>query len=295
MPPEVRDRVLLGILYRTLGALGWACVTALVKWASESGAGLVQIVFFRNAVALVVITALILSTAGPSALRTFRPWMHFRRGALGLGAISFGFAAVTLMPLTEATAVGFTAPLFVTALSAPLLKERVTRRQWLAVLVGFAGVLVMIRPDPHHLANLGAVLALVGALGAAASTITVRDLGRTERGPTIVFYFLLFAALVSAVPLPFTWKPLTLEAWIALIAIGALSAGVQLLLTQSVRIAAPAKVAPFDYTQLITAGLIGWLVWEEQLRAATLAGALIVIGSGLYILWTETRRAAPKP
>jgi drug/metabolite transporter (DMT)-like permease len=193
------------------------------------------------------------------------------------------------MPLTEATALSFSAPLFMTALSALILHEKVGRHRWAAVAVGFVGVLIMIRPDPAHMATIGAIYALVGALGSAGAMIAIRQISQTEPGPRIVFYFTLAGAVVGLASLPFGWvmpDPLTLT---LLILAGVVGGVGQLLLTQAIRLAPVGAVAPFDYTQLVWASLIAYAAWGETPRPATLIGAAVVAASGLYIVYRETR------
>ena len=201
-----------------------------------------------------------------------------------------GFSALQHLPLTEATAFNFASPLFMTALSALLLGEVVGRHRWGAVLVGFIGVLIMVRPEPGHLNVVGVSLALGGAVSAAGAMVAIRQIAATEKGATIVFYFTLAGTVLGAVGSLFHWvtpDPLTL----AMLILGGLLGGVgQLLLTEALRVAPVGVVAPFDYTQLIWATAIGFLVWGEVPHPATIVGALVVAASGVYILHREMRR-----
>lgn len=290
--PPPAQRIGAGILLR-IGAMAcMACLAAMVKWASLHGVPLFETIFFRNAFAFIPLGIYIARTSGPSILRTTRPGGHMMRAAIGLTGMVAGFQAVSLLPLTEATALSFSAPLFMTALSAVVLREHVGIHRWSAVAVGFVGVLIMVRPDPTHMATVGTVFALVGALGSAGAMTAIREIGRTEPGPRIVFYFTLAGALVGLASLPFGWimpDPVTL----AVLVLAGLVGGVgQLLLTQALRLAPIAAVAPFDYTQLLWAGVIGFLVWDETPRPTMLAGAAVVAASGLYIVYRETRRRA---
>ncbi|MDB5468006.1 MAG: permease of the drug/metabolite transporter superfamily, partial [Phenylobacterium sp.] len=199
------------------------------------------------------------------------------------------FSAVQHLPLTEATAFQFASPLFMTALSALILHERVGRHRWGAVLVGFIGVLIMVRPTPGQADAVGIALALAGALGAAGAMVAIRQIAGTERGPTIVFYFTAGGTVLGLVGSLFHWvtpDPLTL----VLLICGGLVGGVgQLLLTEALRVAPVGVVAPFDYSQLIWATGFGFLVWGELPHPATIAGALVVAASGVYILHREIR------
>jgi drug/metabolite transporter (DMT)-like permease len=194
------------------------------------------------------------------------------------------------LPLTDATALQFTSPLFMTALSAMFLAERVGRHRWAAVVIGFVGVLIMARPVPGHLNLEGVTLGILSALGAAGAMVTIRQIADTERGPTIVFYFTLGGVALGLVGSAFHWvtpDPLTL----AMLILAGLFGGVgQLLLTEALRNAPVGVVAPFDYTQLVWAAGLGFLVWGELPHPLTLIGAVIVAGSGVYILHRELRR-----
>jgi drug/metabolite transporter (DMT)-like permease len=284
------QRIGLGIALR-VGAM--ACMAAMfagVKWTAGEGIPVLEIVFFRNAFAFIPLALYILPTTGLRVLKTRRPLGHVARATVGLTGMVCGFSAASLLPLTEATAISFAAPLFMTALSALILKEKVGRHRWGAVAVGFVGVLIMVRPSPTEFANLGVLFGLAGALGAAGAMIAIREIGRTEPGPTIVFYFTLAGMLLGLASLPFNWvapAPFTLG---VLVVMGLLGGVGQLLLTQALKVAPVAAVAPFDYTQLIWASLLGFLIWGELPRPVTVAGALVVAASGVYILYRETMR-----
>ncbi|HWA62215.1 MAG TPA: DMT family transporter [Caulobacteraceae bacterium] len=288
-PHEARQHAGLGIALRVSAMALFAVLSALVKWAGSQGVPVFQIIFFRNAFAFVPLGLYIWRTTGWRVLHTQRPIGHLTRSAIGLFAMSCGFSALQHLPLTAATAFSFASPLFMTALSVPILKEKVGLHRWAAVAVGFVGVLVMIRPDPGHMTLLGAGLALAGAVGAAGANTTIREIGKTERGPTIVFYFTLAGTVLGLCSLPFGWV-LPSPKLLALLILAGLVGGVgQLLLTEAMRVAPVGVVAPFDYTQLVWASLIGFTVWGERPALWTLTGAAIVAASGVYILYRELR------
>ncbi|MFI4964051.1 MAG: DMT family transporter [Caulobacterales bacterium] len=280
----------LGIAYRMLAMVCVACMTATVKWTGHRGVPVFEIVLFRNAFAFVPLGLYIWRTAGPSVLKTRRPLGHLARSTVGLTSMVCSFFAVQRLALTEATAFTFAAPLFMTALSALVLREFVGRHRWGAVFVGFVGVLIMVRPEPGHMNLVGVAFALTAALGSAAAMVAIRQISVTEKGPTIVFYFTLGGVAVGLTGSLFHWvtpDPLTL----AILILGGMIGGVgQLLLTEAIRVAPVGVVAPFDYTQLIWATILGFLVWGELPHAATLAGAAVVTASGIYILHRELVR-----
>jgi len=277
--------------YRLGATACLASMFAIVKWASQQGVPVFETVFFRNAFAFVPLGIYIARTSSFAILRTSRPLGHLTRAAVGLSGMVCGFLAVSHLPLTEATALSFTSPLFMTALSALILREHVGPHRWGAVAVGFVGVLIMARPDPHHMATVWTLVALLAAVGAAGAMVAIRQIATTEPGPRIVFYFTLAGVVVGLCSLPFGWvmpSPQTL----GLLVVGGLLGGVgQLLLTEALRVAPIAAVAPFDYAQFLWASLIGYAVWDETPRHATLWGAALVAASGLYIVYRETRRA----
>jgi drug/metabolite transporter (DMT)-like permease len=280
----------LGIVLRVGAMFCMAGLAALVKWCSGRGVPVLEIIFFRNAFAFVPVLIYVGRTSGFAVLKTRRPGGHLARSMVGLVGMVCGFSAVGLLPLTQSTALSFSSPLFMTALSALILKEPVGPHRWAAVAIGFVGVLIMVHPDPSRFAGVGVILALVGAVAAAGAMIAIREIGRTEPGPTIVFYFTLAGMVLGLASLPFGWVIPDL-ATLGLLILAGLVGGVgQLLLTEALRRAPVAVVAPFDYTQLVWASLLGFFVWGETPQALTLVGAIFVAGSGVYILFRETRR-----
>mgnify|MGYP001551224922 CR=1 FL=1 len=267
-----------------------ACMMATVKWTGHRGMPVFEIVLFRNAFAFIPLGLYIWRTSGLSVLRTRRPLGHLTRSAVGLLSMVCSFFAVQRLALTEATAFTFAAPLFMTALSALVLREFVGRHRWGAVVVGFIGVLIMVRPEPGHMNLVGVAFALTAALGSAAAMVAIRQIAVTEKGPTIVFYFTLGGVAVGLAGSLFHWvipDPTTL----AVLILGGLIGGVgQLLLTEAIRVAPVGVVAPFDYSQLIWATILGFVIWGELPHAATVAGAAVVAASGIYILHRELVR-----
>lgn len=275
-----------GILAMVLAVLLFSAMDVLVKLAAEvSPIG--QIIFFRNAVAFLPLALFIRRAGGVAALRTHRLGQHLWRAAMGLGAMTAFFYAFALMPLGEAVALGMAGPIFLTALSVPLLGEHVGIRRWSAVVAGFVGVLVMTRPG-SAVFDPAALLALGGALLYALAMISIRRLGQAEPAATIAFYFTLFGALAGAASLPLQWRTPDASGLVLLVAIGLLGGFAQMAMTEAFRLAPVAVVAPFDYGALVFAVLFGYLIWGDFPDAYILAGAALVVASGLYILHRET-------
>jgi drug/metabolite transporter (DMT)-like permease len=283
--------VALGIGYRVLAMACMACLSALVKWTGSKGVPVFEIIFFRNAFAFVPLGLYIWRTTGWSVVKTRRPVGHLVRSAIGLSGMVCGFSAVQYLPLTEATALQFASPLFMTALSALLLGEVVRRHRWAAVIVGFIGVVVMVRPQPGHFNAVGVTLGMLSALGAAGAMVAIRQIAATERGATIVFYFTLGGTVLGlAGTALFGWVTPDLQTLGLLVLAGLLGGVGQLFLTEALRMAPVGVVAPFDYTQLVWATAFGFLIWGELPHPVTVAGAVLVAGSGVYILHREMGR-----
>lgn len=284
------NRPLRGIVLRVSAMACMAALSALVKWCGQRGVPVFEIVFFRNAFAFVPLALYIWRTTGFEVLETRRPLGHLTRSAVGLTGMVCGFSAVQHLPLTDATALQFASPLFMTALSAVLLGEAVGRHRWTAVILGFVGVLIMAHPLPGHMNVVGVTFGILAALGAAGAMVAIRQIAATERGATIVFYFTLAGTLLGLVGSLFHWV-VPAPSTIVLLVLAGLIGGVgQLLLTEALRSAPVGVVAPFDYTQLVWAGLLGLLIWGEVPHPSTVIGAVIVAASGVYILHRELRR-----
>jgi drug/metabolite transporter (DMT)-like permease len=286
-----RQRAGLGIALRVAAMALFAVMSALIKWCGAHGVPVFQMIFFRNAFAFVPLILYILSTTGPRVLITRRPLGHLARASVGLIGMTCSFTALQYLPLTVATAFNFASPLFMTALSAPILQEKVGRHRWGAVVVGFLGVLIMVRPDPGKMSLVGAGFALAGAVAAAGAMVTIREIGKTEKGPTIVFYFTLGGVAVGLASLPFGWVMPSMRILELLVVMGLIGGVGQLLMTEALRVAPVGVVAPFDYIQLLWASLIGFSIWGEAPEPVTMAGAMVVAASGGYILWREIRAA----
>jgi drug/metabolite transporter (DMT)-like permease len=286
--PADASTVPRGIASMLLAVAIFSCMDALIKWLSATYPT-IEIVFFRSAFAFLPLLPA-LARGGRAALRTRRPLVQAGRAALGLVSMIAFFYCFRVMPLADVFGIAFSAPIFVTALSVPLLGERVGIRRWSAVVVGFIGVLVMLRPDSGLFASASWIALFATALYALGQ-IFVRDLTKTETTVCIVFYVTLTTTLASAAALPFYWVSPSLVDAPLLAAVGILGGLAQLAFTRAFRLAPAAVVSPFDYTGLLYASVIGYYVWGDVPTVAFLAGAGIVMASGLYILHRETRLA----
>ncbi len=284
-----RQDVARGILLMLAAVAVFSAMDALIKHLTATYSPL-QVIFFRNLFAFLPLLPILARGGGLALLRTQRLGAHIGRAVMGFGAMICFFTAFSLMPLADVVAIALSAPIFITALSVPLLAELVGPRRWAAVLVGFVGVLVMVRPGGATLIEPVALLPLTGAVLYALALIAMRKLGATERAPTTVFYFTLVCTALSGLAQPFVWRPPDLLDFVLLGCVGLLGGAAQLLMTQSLRIAPAAVVAPFDYSALVFSIGFGFAFWGEVPDWMLLLGAAIVVSSGLYILHRETLR-----
>lgn len=277
---------LAGIGYLLAAVLVFSVMDALIKWTSQDYP-IVQLVFFRSVFAFVPLGLFLVRQGGLTALRTRRPLGHVARCLIGVASMFLGFWGLALLPLADAIAIGFAGPIFLTALSVPLLGETVGWRRWSAVFAGFIGVVVMVRPGGGVFAP-AALVPVASAVGYAFAMVLVRKLTATETIAAIVFYFTLTATVVSGAALPFAWVTPDPADFALLAAIGLCGGIAQLLMTRAFQIGPASLVAPFEYSAMIWAVLFGWLIWHELPDAAIWTGSAIVIASGLYILHRET-------
>lgn len=284
------DRPLLGIALRLASVLLLAIMLAAAKLAEARGAHLLEILFWRQALAVPVVLAAVLPTAGLASLRTDRTVAHVRRMVIGLSGMAANFGAVLLLPLAEASTFGFTVPIFAVILSALLLREPTGPWRWAAVAIGFAGVAIALQPGGHHVSPVGALVALTGAVLTATVTILIRDLSKTERAGTIVFWFTASSLVPLGLAQPFVAELHDAATYGLLVLLGIAGGAAQLCLTGALRLAPVAVVMPMDYSSLLWAALFGWWLYGDLPSHTTWIGAPIIAASGLLIIWREQVR-----
>ena len=286
-----------GIALKLISALLFAAMSTLVRKLGDV-APVGQMVFFRSAFAILpVVVIYALRGELLLAVRTGRPLGQLGRGTLSVGGMFTNFSALTRLPLADATAISFASPLITVALAAIVLKERVRIYRWSAVLIGFAGVIIMLIPhfEPSHYAAAGAataaavgsVFALTSAVCNAGTVIQTRRLTQTETTSSIVFYFSLICAIAGALTLPFAWHSPTAPELTALVALGILGGLAHIFLTESYRYAPASVVAPFDYSAMLWAVLLGYWFFGELPDKLVYLGAGIVTAAGLFVIWRE--------
>ncbi|WP_207460277.1 DMT family transporter [Azospirillum sp. SYSU D00513] len=267
----------------------FSVMDTLIKFLS-AGYPVAQLMFVRSFVALSLVGGYVLATGGLASLRTKRLGSHVLRSLAGLASMACFFYAFKHLPLAEVYVLSFAGPLFITALSVPLLGERVGWRRWAAVLVGFGGVLVMARPSVDALPPFPVLVGLGAAFFYALAMLAVRGLARTESNGAIVTYLLLTCTAASAVFALPVWVAPSGGDLLLMGAVGTFGAVAQLFMTQAFRLAPAVVVAPFEYSGMLWATLLGFLVFGEVPTQAVLAGAAIIIASGIYIIHREAVR-----
>ena len=281
--------VALGMGLRLISALSLALMFAGVKWAGQRGAGVVETLFYRQIGSVVCAATFVALGPGFASLRTRRFKAHAVRMAIGVVAMLLNFAMVMLLPLAEATAIGFSVPIFATLLAAAVLGEPTGKWRWGAVIVGFIGVLVIVQPGSGHVSAYGGAVAIGAAVSTACATIAIRHLGATEAVATTVFWFGVTSLVPLGLAMPFVAHTHDASTFAAIAGLSLAGGIAQLALTGALRLAPVSLVMPMDYSSLLWATLLGMFIFNQEPSHWTWLGAPIVIGAGLVILWREHR------
>ena len=282
-------RPLLALGLRLAAAFVLAGLLACVKLASNRGIHLAEIMFWRQLPTVPILLAWVALRGRFDLVRTRRAGSHLRRSGFGLLGMAMNFGAATLLPLAVATTLNYSSAIFAVLLSAVVLREPTGPWRWIAVAMGFVGVVLIARPWGSDLPLLGAAVALGAALMIALISVQLRDLGRTEHPLTIVFYFSLFTVPVLALAMPFVGTVHTPDEWLLLLACGVIGLLGQVLLTAALRYGAVANVIVMDYSGLVWATLLGWLLFDNLPPSSTWLGAPLVVAAGILIAWREHR------
>jgi drug/metabolite transporter (DMT)-like permease len=249
----------------------------------------IEIAFYRNLIACMPFLILVFVFGKRYILEIrSKPSLIGLRAVLGAVSLVTTFAAFSLMPMAETTVLMFTASLFIPVLGVIFLSERVGPYRWAAVIIGFAGVVIMTGPA-GQVSGLGVAVALAAALMHATLQIVLRYLGRFERPETVTFYFLVIGTLITALPLPLVAVTPTLAEVPLLFGVGLSGALAQWLLSTAFRNAPAAIVTVFNYSGIVWATLFGWLIWNDWPLPSVLIGAAVVIASNGLIIWRESR------
>lgn len=286
---KLQDRPLAGIAFMVTAFVTVAVGDALTK-AVIVALPIAQFLVLRSASVLILLLPVFLRAGGLVVFRTERLGLHLLRCALNGASLLLFYMALRRLELATLFAIGFVGPLLMTALSVPILGERVGPHRWAAIAIGFLGALVIVNPGAGGF-EPAALIAMAGTALWATSMVLVRKMSATESDAALLAYINVSLLLLGAVGAPFVWGEVTLAqtGFIAMLAV-TLVAG-QWLMLRAFRLAPIGVVAPFQYTGIVWATLIGWAFWNEFPAPNVWVGAAILIASGLYVMWRERIRS----
>ncbi len=284
-----RGNVLRGALLMAAAAACYAILHGSVRYVSSQPHPF-EITFFRNLFGLIVLAPWFV-VHGLKPLRTRRIGLHLLRASSNVIAMLMFFMALSMTPLAQVQALGFTAPLFTTVLAIFILGERVRLRRWTALIAGFIGALIIVRPGFQPI-DTGSLLTVASAAIWAFTLITIKLLSRTDSAVTITAYMVLLMSPLSLLPALYYWTWPSPEMWLWLVVCGVSGTIAQLLMAQSFRVADATVVLPFDFTKIVWGALIGYLAFGEVVDIWTWIGASVIFSGVTYITYRERNLAA---
>ena len=266
--------------------LSFGLMAVVIRLVS-SRLGTAEIAFFRNLFGLLALLPLLWRGA-PGVFRTRQLPRYFVRSAIGIGSMLCGFWAIGNLPMAQAISLSYSTPLFVTILAALWLGESVRRRRWSAVLLGFAGVLVIVRPGTEGF-SAGSLVAVSAAVLSSVVAIQIKQLSRVDPPDTIVFWTYVFWVPLSLLPALFEWQWPQGGTWPWLAAIGLLGTSGQLLWTRALKLGEVSALTPIGFMQLPLVSVLAWLLFGERIDRWTVLGAAIILAANAYIAQREAR------
>lgn len=256
---------------------------AIVKWAAGS-IDVVQIAFVRFGVSLLIVLVFMAPKANSfSIVRTRRPVEHILRGVCSCIELLAFYLAISLIPLPTAMSIVSASPIFGTLLGIIVLRERLKLGGWIAIMAGFAGVLLVIQPEEGADSVYGTAAVLTSVVLWTTAQLLARRLSATESNHTILFYYAAVGTAMTGIAMPFFWVTPTPLEWAGLAAVGALGCIGQYLMVLAFRFGSLSLIAPFEYSALIWASLYGWLFWGDVLGPTALVGVAIIVAACIYI------------
>jgi drug/metabolite transporter (DMT)-like permease len=275
------ENLAFGAAFTTLSFLSVALASAFGKAAGQYTSTAV-VVFFQNLIPLLFI-APIAARGGFSSLGTNKIGLHILRAGTGTACWYALFVAMTMMPLTNAILLTFSAPLWMPVIAWLVSRERFSMATWVGAAIGFVGVVLVLQPHHQHF-TVGALFALAGAILLAVALMSVRWLGATEPMSRILFYYFLLSTVLVAPFAVVQWQPLVAQAWIYLIGVGVAQLLSQVFIVLAYRYASSVKLGPFVYTVIVFTALIDWIVWDHPPTLFVFLGMALVIGGGLIAI-----------
>lgn len=273
------NNIVLGSICILLGELCFVSMGSLVKLLAETMPSQ-NLVFFRNLFGLMALSP-ILVKIGANSVKTKVLHLHIVRSLAGILAMYCFFYALAKLSLADAMLLKISAPLFIPIFAFIWISEFISTRTILAVLVGFLGVILVLRPTGEI--QFASLIGLLGGALAAYAKVSIRRMSDTEPTSRIVFYFATISLIVSFIPLLSSWVTPTKNEWLMLLALGVVGTMGQLFLTRAYTLAPASRVGPFTYSSIVFASLIGWWFWNEIMTLFTIAGASLIIFAGMLI------------
>ena len=267
-----------------LSAFCFAITAGLIRYATREVHPF-EAAFLRSFSGLIFMLPLVMR-GGLAKISIKRPRLHILRGIIsGIGTLMWS-SALAVLPVGEAVALNFTAPLFATMMAPFVLHEVVRARRWIACVLGFVGVLIMLRPGLEVI-SVGALLSIGSAATIACNMLIIRIISQEDNARTVVFTFSIFTSIVTLLPALFVWETPSCEMLIALVLCGLLATLAHLLLTRAMSIAEMSAIAPLDFVRLLFAAGIGFIWFSEVPDIWTALGAMVITGSAVYIARRE--------
>ena len=277
---------LRGMLSMLLAVATFSLMDAALKTLTPHYPAM-QVASLRGLVSLPLVTLWVLVDGGPRQLLRVRWSLHVLRGLLSIVMLGAFIYALRTLPLAETYSLFFVAPLLITALAALVLREHVDWRGWAAIVTGFCGTLIVLRPTGAGVLTVAGLAVLVSAAGYAVSAIAVRVLGRSDSTQSMVFWMLAMTSLFAGVLAFRDWLPIRSEDWSVLVLLGVAGAVGQYAITDAFKRAAASRIAPLEYTALIWGIILDRLLWNTLPDAVTMTGAAVIVASGLYLVRRE--------
>jgi drug/metabolite transporter (DMT)-like permease len=278
----LNSKIFEGISWMMLSAALFAIADALGKQLSEFYP-FWQIIFLRATSGMLIIGLMMIVSGRLGDIRTSQPLWQLSRSVVGILMTTGIFMGLKYVPLAEVTALVFTTPLIVAIYAASFQKEKIGRANLSAVILGFIGVLLVVKPTPEHF-HPAHLFVLGFSVSSAFMSITARKLVSTESVLALNFYIYPLSALLAAWWAIPEWQPISLKGWILVLAVAVLATFAMICITRAMHCAKPTVVAPFDYTRIIWTVSLGWLIWGELPDRLSIAGIVIIIGAGLYLI-----------
>ncbi len=281
---SVSTSYIYGIGFMLLSEVFWVAMNAMIKFLRDDFST-IQLLFFRNLIPIPAMFILLIVMGNLPALKTSKPFTHLSVGLIGASGMAALIYSLNFLTLSQTVSVTYAAPLMITALSVPMLKEKVGFKRWAGVVVGFLGVLVLTRPEAGFDPII--LLLLASTFSFALVVVLRRRLSMTDDSAVIVLYFSLIVVICASVILPWYWSQPTATEWILLLVMGIFALGAQFFMMQAIKLAPVSVIAPLLYVSLVFAVAVDVLYWGIVPDQTTILGAGIIIAAGLYVIYRE--------